>query len=384
MPRDGRLRILELRSVRGTGGGPEKTILLGAAQADRSIFDVTVSYIRDRRDSVFALDRRAAELGLDYREIVERHSFDVGIWPQLRDVVRDRRIDIVHAHEYKTDAIAFLMAKRLGVLPLSTVHGWSGFSPRETWIYYPADKRLLARFPRLIAVSTPIKDELVRHGADPDRITVILNAVDPSAFSRRPDTRTTARRSLQLDDHHFLIGAIGRLEREKRFDLLIRGFGEIARQHEHARLAIVGEGSWRAQLEGIIAELGLGERCRLLGLRHDVLDLYQAFDVLVQSSETEGTSNVILEGMATEVPIVATDVGGTRELIRHDVEGLIVPRLDVPALSRAISDVVAAPDAARERARRARRRVETELSFEARTRKLEGVYVDLAREHGRL
>jgi glycosyltransferase involved in cell wall biosynthesis len=384
VPRDGRLRILELRSVRGTGGGPEKTILLGAAKADRAIFDVTVSYIRDRRDSVFALDRRAAELGLEYREIVERHSFDPGIWPQLREVVRDRRIDIVHAHEYKTDAIAFLLARRLGVLPLATVHGWSGFSPREKWIYYPADKRLLARYPRLIAVSTPIKDELVRHGANPDHVTVILNAVDSTAFSHRPDTRAAVRRSLELDAGHFLIGAIGRLEREKRFDLLVRAFGEIARRHEHARLAIVGEGSWRAQLEALIAELGLGDRCRLLGLRHDVLDLYQAFDVLVQSSETEGTSNVILEGMATEVPIVATDVGGTRELIRHDVEGLIVPRLDAPALARAIAGVLAGPAAAKDRAARARRRVEAELSFEARTRKLEGVYLDLARAHGRL
>ena len=94
------IRVLELRSVRGTGGGPEKTILAGAARSDPGRFAVTVCYIRDRRDEIFALDRVAADLGVDYVEVAERHSFDRGIWKQLRALVRDRHIDIVHAHEY--------------------------------------------------------------------------------------------------------------------------------------------------------------------------------------------------------------------------------------------------------------------------------------------
>src|SRR5947207_917056 len=97
------VRVLELRSVRGTGGGPEKTILMGAARADRARFAVTVCYIRDARDGVFSIDGRAAPLGVDYVEVHERHSLDPRIWPELRRLVRERRIDIVHAHEYKTD-----------------------------------------------------------------------------------------------------------------------------------------------------------------------------------------------------------------------------------------------------------------------------------------
>src|ERR1700741_542229 len=92
------VRVLELRSVRGTGGGPEKTILFGAAQADPRRFAITVCYLRDPRDSAFAVAGWATELPIDYVELEERRSFDPRLWPALRQLVRDRRIDIVHAH----------------------------------------------------------------------------------------------------------------------------------------------------------------------------------------------------------------------------------------------------------------------------------------------
>ena len=97
------IRILELRSVRGTGGGPEKTILLGAARSDPARFAVTVCYIRDARDEVFSIDKRAAAMGVDYEEVVERHSFDPSVLGAIGSLIRRRRIDIVHAHDYKTD-----------------------------------------------------------------------------------------------------------------------------------------------------------------------------------------------------------------------------------------------------------------------------------------
>src|SRR5215813_13867026 len=143
MPRA--LRVLELRSVRGTGGGPEKTIMLGAAQSTRDDVAVTVCYIRDRRDRTFRLDERAAALGIAYLEVYERNSFDPSIWPQLRQIVRDRQIDIVHAHDYKTDLLALLLAEFERTLPLATVHGWTGHSWRERRLYYPGDRWILAR-----------------------------------------------------------------------------------------------------------------------------------------------------------------------------------------------------------------------------------------------
>jgi glycogen synthase len=97
-------------------------------------------------------------LGLDYTEVLERHSFDPRVLPALRHLVRSRGIDIVHAHDYKTDLLAALLAKTEGVVALATAHGWTGHSARERHLYYPADKYLLARwFTRVVAVSEDIR-----------------------------------------------------------------------------------------------------------------------------------------------------------------------------------------------------------------------------------
>src|SRR5688500_17988311 len=144
------IRVLELRSVRGTGGGPEKTILFGAEQHDRDRFAITVCYIRDLRDQIFGIDERAGKLDVDYVEVRERHSFDPGIWSQLVTLARDRRFDIIHGHDYKTNLLAWLLGRRTGAIPLATSHGWTGHSARERWLYYPADRQVLRRLPRVI------------------------------------------------------------------------------------------------------------------------------------------------------------------------------------------------------------------------------------------
>jgi glycosyltransferase involved in cell wall biosynthesis len=370
------IRVLELRSVRGTGGGPEKTILQGAALADPR-FEILICYIRDRRDDVFAIDALAGKLGVRYIEIHERHSFDRSIWPALKALVRDERIDIVHSHEHKTDLLAWMLGRATTAIPLATVHGWTGHSARERFVYYPLDKKVLARFPRLIAVSSQIRDELIRTGTRPERVTTVLNGIDPQAFRRDPTARGSVRSSLGWQADDVVLGAVGRLEPQKRFDLLIDAFVRLRAARPALRLAIVGDGSERPRLEQAVAERQLGAVVQLLGHRTDVSRVHHAFDLFVQSSDYEGTPNAVLEAMALESPVVATAAGGTAELIRDGIDGLIVPAGDVPALVSAIEHALDDRSATAARAASARRRVENELSFIARTRKLEEVYAEL-------
>jgi glycosyltransferase involved in cell wall biosynthesis len=372
------IRVLELRSVRGTGGGPEKTILAGAARSDPRRFAVTVCYIRDRRDEEFALDRVASDLGVDYVEVVERHSFDRGIWKELRALVRDRHIDIVHAHEYKTDLLALLLARAGGVVPLSTVHGWSGASLRELLCYYPADRQILRRFPRVIAVSGAIKARLVRAGAVADRVTTVLNGIDATVFRRQAARAQAARAALGLAEDALVVGAVGRLESEKRYDVLIDAVARLHRTRPGVRLVIAGKGSLGETLKAQAQTLGVGDACVFAGHCPDVTDIYHAMDLFAQSSDTEGTPNAVLEAMAFEVPIVATAVGGTQDLITDRVHGLIMPRRDPDALVAAMLETLADPRATRTRVIAARRRVEEELSFDARMNAVERIYEELA------
>jgi glycosyltransferase involved in cell wall biosynthesis len=369
------VRILELRSVRGTGGGPEKTILLGTAMTDRRRYAITVAYVRDLRDDIFGIDARASELDIDYVEIRERHSFDVGVLPQLRRLVHDRRIDIVHSHDYKTNLLAYLLARSDGVIPLATLHGYTGDSWKER-VYYAIDKRLVRRFPLTIAVSGDLRAELIRRGSAPDRVIRVLNGIDERRFCRDRSQEAAARRALSLEDDDIVIGAVGRVERQKRFDLLMEAFADV-RKHLPGlplRLVIAGDGSLMESLQNLRRELALGDDCRLVGHRSDVARLHHAFDLFVQSSDYEGTPNAVLEAMAFETPVVATDVGGTNELIENGTHGVIVPPGDRTALGQAIIATLGDREAASRRAQAARQRVETTLSFRARMAAVEAVY----------
>jgi glycosyltransferase involved in cell wall biosynthesis len=371
------MRILELRSVRGTGGGPEKTILLGAQRADAR-FPVTVCYIRDGGDTAFGIAERAAKLGIDYVEIVERGSFDVRIWPALRQLVRDRGIDIVHAHDYKTDLLALLLARADGVIPVATAHGWTGHSLRERLLYYALDKQMLRAFPRTIAVSSEIRSELVRRGVRKDRVRTVLNGIDYRAFRRDRSIEATVRGELGLATSDLVVGSVGRLEPQKRFDLLIEACAMLQRRWPELRLVIAGDGSERAKLQALAAQALVAGSWQLCGHRGDVARLHHALDLFVQSSDYEGTSNAVLEAMALETPVVATAAGGTAEMIQHGIHGLVVRCGDALELATAMSQMLLEPARRAAQVAAARARVETTLSFDERVAAVERIYADLA------
>ena len=373
------IRVLELRSVFGTGGGPEKTILLSAAQHDPARVASTVCYIRDRRDRTFHIDERAQELGVDYVEVVEHHSFDARIWWKLKKIVASRGIDIVHAHEYKTDLLAWLLARSTGIVPLSTVHGWSGQTRRES-LYYYADKKLLTRYPLVIAVSEPIRQTLIEFGANPSNVRRISNGVDHTVFTRVAGLRESARRSLGIPPEAVVLGSIGRLEPEKRYSLLLDAAAAL-RDEFDPFVVIAGAGSQQPTLEAVARDRGMLHRLKLLGHRHDVVDIHHAFDVYVQTSDREGIPNAVLEAMAVGTPVVATDVGGTGELISDAVHGLLVPAESPAALTAAVRATLVDSEAAARRARAARARVQTELSFAARLAAVEQIYRELLDRH---
>src|SRR5687767_7886728 len=107
------IRVLELRSVYGTGGGPDKTLLASATRPDDRVA-LTLCYLRNADDPLFGIAEQARTLGVDFVEIQERRSLDPAIWASLRRLMRERRFDIVHGHEYKTDLLAYLLARSTG------------------------------------------------------------------------------------------------------------------------------------------------------------------------------------------------------------------------------------------------------------------------------
>ena len=183
-----------------------------------------------------------------------------------------------------------------GVIPLATAHGWISNTLKEKF-YCFLDRRFLARFPKVIAVSEPIRQALIRIGAPAERVVRIANGIDSDTFRRRTGVREEMRRALGIPLDACVLGAVGRLSREKRFDLLLDAAVRL-QNGSSLYVVIAGEGSCSAALAQQALNLGLGDRCLLLGQRNDVREVHQVFDVYVQSSDTEGISNTVLEAMA--------------------------------------------------------------------------------------
>ena len=163
-------------------------------------------------------------------------------------------------------------------MPLATAHGWTGHTWRERF-YYSADKRLLARFPRVVAVSSEIRRTLVRAGAAAERVSVVLNGIDPERFVRDPARPAAERLARGFAPADQLIGAVGRLEPQKRFDLLIEAVVELRRRRPAVRLLIAGDGSLRPSLQALADRAAPGA-ILVLGHVDDVIGFHHLLDVL--------------------------------------------------------------------------------------------------------
>ena len=194
---------------------------------------------------------------------------------------------------------------------------------------------------------------------------LLENGIDPAEYTRKQTTEE-AKTALGLPTGDWHIGAVGRLEPEKAFDLLIRAVQQINTAGVGCRLTVVGEGHDRPRLEALVAELGLAGRVSLPGWQSDVKRWFEAMDVFALSSRREGLPNVLLEAMALGVPCVSTNIAGIPRLIADGESGRLVPPDDLSALVVAVREVLTS-DATRERFRaRGRSTIETRYSFAAR------------------
>ncbi|MGU3495157.1 glycosyltransferase [Xanthobacteraceae bacterium A53D] len=215
----------------------------------------------------------------------------------------------------------------------------------DVWHYRrdPNDRRiarLIDRFvsPHVVAVSDNVA-EAMRELMPRSSVRVIRNAVDTDRFM--PADRTAARAALGLPPDVPVVGAAGRLEEVKGQDVLLRAMVRVIGHLPSAHLVLAGDGSKRAELEALAAELGLAGRVTFLGYRSDMETVFPAFDICVLPSRAEGLPLSVLEAQACGIPMVASDVGSVREGLAPGTSRLVPPG-DPEALGAAIADLFAA------------------------------------------
>jgi glycosyltransferase involved in cell wall biosynthesis len=374
---DGAVVVLETRVVRGSGGGPDKTILNTPRFLASTRYRTLCAYMHPPGDPGFEqIKAKAQAWGAPLLSIPDRGPLDWRVVSELAKVCRRERVAIWHGHDYKSNALGLLLRRHHPMRLVTTVHGWGVKPTLRTPLYNFIDRSCLPRYDRVICVSEDLRVRCLGYGVPEPRCVLVENAIDVREFAR-VSTPGDAKRRLGIPPERLVVGAVGRLSAEKGFDVLIRVADRLLAAGLDHELVIVGEGTERARLRALIAALGRSDRIRLLGFRGDTIALYEAMDVFALSSLSEGLPNVLLEAMAMEVPLVATRIAGVPRLISDGEDGLLVAPGSVDDLAAALARLLG--DAhLRDRLRTsARRTIEHRYSFGARMEKIRALYDDL-------
>jgi glycosyltransferase involved in cell wall biosynthesis len=288
------------------------------------------------------------------------------VW-NLRNLLGRGDYDIVHTHEYKSNALVRLLRSRRRHRVVATAHGYNQTTFREGF-YYALEWRIFRGVDAIIAPTREMADFLIGKGVHEEEIHVIHNGIEVSGRQRPvPVPGNGALRLLYL----------GRLSPEKDPANLLDAIGLLRSRGLAVRATLAGDGPERAALEQQVRAMGLSEVVELPGFVSEIMPLLARADILVNPSRTECMPNAVLEAMWAGVPVVATRVGGVAEMIRDGTDGLLVPSGDPAALANGIASLADDADGARRLASSAYRRVMEEFSFERRMERVMDLYAKI-------
>jgi glycosyltransferase involved in cell wall biosynthesis len=251
-------------------------------------------------------------------------------------------VDIVHTHTPRMILTAWLgLRGKRQIKHLTTKHLLTTSADRNLGFLYANFDRLSLMFPdRVVAVSQWMGDEICRFpGIHKDRVSVIQNAIPVEQFFC-PTLRQECRVEFQVPTNAMLIGYIGRIDIVKRIDLLLAAFHGVLESYPKSVLLIAGEGKLQNQMKDLARQIGVEQSVRWAGFRKDIPRLLAGIDIYVQPSINEGLSLSLMEAMAAKKAVIATNVGGTKEIIQNGINGLLIPPGSVEALCDTLLNMI--------------------------------------------
>jgi len=347
-------------------GGAEQVVIRLAAGLDRRRFQPVICCL----DEPGPFAAQAQQQGIEVLALQKRGPFDVRVVPRLIRVMRQRQIQVVHTHLWGANLWGRFAARLAGVPAIIvTEHNVDAW---KRWYHLVLDRLLASWATHLVAVSQQVRAFYDSHGVGRHRWQVISNGIDAQALPAKGRGHAYHKLGIRPDER--VVGLIGRLVPAKAPQVFLEAFARAQRELPMLRGLIVGDGPLRAQLEEQVRQLGIAERVVFTGVRHDVPDLLVGMDALVFSSEREGLSMAMLEAMAVGVPVIATRVGGTPELIEDGVTGMQVPVGDSQAIADRVVELLCDPARAEAIRCAAHQHVERHFSLKAMIETHEALY----------
>jgi glycosyltransferase involved in cell wall biosynthesis len=385
------LSIVHAIARLNVGGAALNVLGLAAEQRRRGHDVVVVAGTLPTGEA--SMEYVAAELGVPVLHVSALQR-EISVQPDLtaihalRRIITTRRPDILHTHTAKAGAtgrIAALLSGR--ARPRGTVHTFHGhvlrgyFGPVREHLFIRVEWLLARMTGAVVTVSEEVRDDLVELGVAPrGKISVIPYGFDLSRLGRpEQEARDRARSELGLRPETFVVGWVGRLTPIKRPEDLIRTLARLVESGVDAALVAIGDGPDRAAVEALAVELGVAERCHLVGYQRDMSAWYGLFDAFELTSENEGTPVAVIEALASGCPVVATDAGGTASVVRNGESGYIVPIGDTEALAAKLAELARHPERARELGSHGAADVRERFAMEQMVDRVDALYAQLLR-----
>lgn len=338
-----KIKVLQMQNRYNVNASDLAEQVIQGLPTDR--FEVTTVFLRGQPGPGEPESRAARSLYLNFRQADLKGLRLRALW-QLYRLIRAERFDVVIAHRFKPMNMLMLLNWILCIpLCIGVQHGIGDFD--RVYRRWEA-RRLLKKNWRIVGVSRAVCDYLIGCGAgfDASNTVQINNAIDIERAEALQHPKAQARTLLGLDQQPFIFGAIGRLVPVKGHVHLIEAFSQVHLKHPQARLAIIGEGRMRPDLEALIERHGLANMVHLLGAREDALQYVRAFDAFVMPSLSEGLPLALLEGMSGHMPVIGSDIPSL-EPILEDCGGRLFASGQADALAKRLLEVLALSEQAR-------------------------------------
>jgi glycosyltransferase involved in cell wall biosynthesis len=367
------MRIVQLMASPFVGG-PERQVL-GLADvlaADHEIVFLSFS----ERGQCRPLLEQARQRGFVALELTENA-------PHYRRAVREvagqlTRLgaDVLCCHGYKPDVIGWRAARQAGVPVIAVSHGWTA-ATLKVRLNELIDRLVLRWMDRIVCVSAAQAARVRRAGISSERIVVIRNAIHTEPFEKRDPSYRQLMQSWFSQPRSRIVAAAGRLSPEKGFDQFITAAARVAREDPEVGFVLFGDGPLREMLARQVVRCGLEGTLVMAGFRPDVERFLPCCDLAVLSSWTEGLPVIVLEALAAGVPVVATAVGGTPEVVHEGVNGHLVPPGDTDALAQRIVTALADEGQRRGMGERGRQLIREQFTFATQARAYEQLFAEI-------